>query len=157
MSTLPSYSAALERLVKFQAAALLSSGEDLQARIESLIRSRLSNHSQDFILSILDEHLTIKRYAHDQRPKEYGMYLKLLHGRENADEEMDDWGADGPWIGPLKWFHCTYLSDIGIGFAGGEELTAMSNSIDAPFPMYLCQGMIYYDGMYYGDWELQNL
>jgi hypothetical protein len=85
------------------------------------------------------------------------MYLKLLHGRESADEEMNDWGSDGPWIGPLKWFHCTYLSDIGFGFTGGEELTTLSHSIDVPFPIYLCQGMIYYDGMYYGDWELQNL
>ena len=50
------------------------------------------------------------------------MYLKLLYGRDMADEEMDDWGPDGPWIGPLNYFHCTYLSDIGIGFAGGRRI-----------------------------------
>lgn len=157
MNTMSAYSTALDQLVKIQAAALLSSGDNFQPRLEALICGRLANHSQDFILSILEDHLTIKRYTHDQLPKTSGMYLKLLHGRENADEEMNDWGSDGPWVGPLKWFHCTYLSDIGFGFVGGEELAPLSYSIDAPPPIYFCQGMIYYDGTYYGDRELQNL
>lgn len=157
MGALSVFEEALGQLVKVQAEALFSSGDDFQTRLEALIRGRISSHPQDFILSVFEEHLTIKRYTHERRPRESGMYLKLLHGRENADAEMNDWGPDGPWIGPLKWFHCAYLSDICIGFAGGEELTAMSHSIDIPSPMYLCQGMIYYDGMYYGDWELQNL
>ena len=157
MNTSPTYNAALEQLVKLQTEAILSSGDDFQTRLEMLVRRRLCNQSQQLVISVLEDHLTIKRYMHDKLPEMPGMYLKLLHGRQSADEEMNDWGADGPWIGPLKWFHCTYLSDIGLGFAGGEELTALSHSIDVPLPIYFCQGMIYFDGMYFGDWELQNL
>lgn len=157
MSVQSSYRDAFEQLVKVQVIALLSSGDDVQTRLEALIRSRMGSQSQDLIRSIFEDHLTIKRYSHDQQPQTSGMYLKLFHGRENANEEMNDWGADGPWIGPLKWFHCTYLSDIGLGFAGGEEITTLSYSMEIPLPIYFCQGMIYFDGMYYGDWELQNL
>ena len=30
------------------------------------------------------------------------MYLRLYHGRVDPDQEMDDWGFDGPTFGPLS-------------------------------------------------------
>lgn len=151
------YSNALANVTKAQIKAILSGGKGLQDRLDSLIQNQLKSLPQDFILAAAANHELLKRHIHDLKPTEPGMYLKLLHGRAVADEEMDDWGEDGPWIGPLNWFHCTYLSDIGIGFAGGEELTSQSYNIEIPSPIYLYQEMIYYDGMYYGSWEFQNM
>lgn len=28
-------------------------------------------------------------------------YLHLFHGRKDPNQQMDDWGEDGPYIGPL--------------------------------------------------------
>jgi hypothetical protein len=30
------------------------------------------------------------------------LYLELYHGRDNVNDDMDDWGFDGPIIGPLE-------------------------------------------------------
>ena len=157
MSSHIDYSSALENLAKAQVKAMLSLGEEFQERLKSLIQGHLKCRPQDFIFATAAGHELLKRHIHVPKPTVPGMYLKLLHGRAAADEEMDDWGADGPWIGPLKWFHCTYLSDIGIGFDGGEELVSQSYNVEIPSPIYLYQEMIYCDGMYYGSWELQNL
>ena len=151
------YSSALANVTKAQLKAILSGGEGFNERLESLIQNQLKTRPQSFILAAAANYELLKRHTHDLKQTEPGMYLKLLHGRDMADEEMDDWGPDGPWIGPLNYFHCTYLSDIGIGFAGGEELVSQSYNIEIPSPIYLYQEMIYYDGMYYGSWELQNM
>ncbi|MGA8147493.1 MAG: hypothetical protein WB870_07955 [Gallionellaceae bacterium] len=151
------YSSALTKVAKAQAMAILSGGEGLQERLEFIFQNHLKCRPQDFILAAAADYELVKRHTHELKPTAPGMYLKLLHGRAAADAEMDDWGKDGPWIGPLNWFHCTYLSDIGIGFAGGEELASQGYNIDIPSPIYLYQEMIYYDGMYYGSWELQNM
>lgn len=151
------YSSALANVAQAQAKAILSGGEGLQERLEFIFQNHLKCRPQDFILTAAANHELLKRHTHDLKPTEPGMYLKLLHGRAVANEEMEDGGSNGPWIGPLKWFHCTYLTDIGIGFAGGEELDSQGYNIDIPSPIYLYQEMIYYDGMYYGSWELQNM
>lgn len=151
------YTNALAQVAKAQVKALLSSGNGFQEKLVALIQDHLKIKPQDYILTVATNHELLRRHTHDLKPTILGMYLKLLHGRAVVDEQMDDWGTDGPWIGPLKWFHCTYLSDIGIGFAEGEELTSQSYSIDTASPIYLYQEMIYYDGMYYGSWELQNI
>lgn len=64
------------------------------------------------------------------------MYLKLFHGRTNPDEEMDDWGIDGPIIGPayISW---TY----------GAVRFNMEHLI-------MLDSMIYFNGIYYGDFEI---
>ena len=41
------------------------------------------------------------------------MYLRLFHGRTDPQQDMDDWGSDGPVLGPYKFAHRTYP-----GFAG---------------------------------------
>ena len=43
-------------------------------------------------------------------------YMKLFHGRNTPDEDLDDWGADGPIIGPLQWVHTTYGATIRLAF-----------------------------------------
>ena len=68
-----------------------------------------------------------------------GVYIELLHGRKTPDEVMDDFGPDGPVFGPFEWVHTTYGCDIKLGDDG--ELQDKD-------------GLVYYDGMWYGDWSV---
>lgn len=40
------------------------------------------------------------------------VYIYLFHGRDTITEELDDWGSEGPTIGPFKYVQITYMSDI---------------------------------------------
>jgi hypothetical protein len=55
------------------------------------------------------------------KPRRPGMYLGLFHGRETPMEKMAGWGFPGPSIGPLKWVHTTYATDIKIEFESAED------------------------------------
>jgi hypothetical protein len=156
MNSQSNYSEALNQLVDAQLLSLFTLGRGSEALLRRLVEKNLKNQPDDFLISVSAEFELVKRHTLLSKPTIPGMYLKLLHGRKIVDQEMDDWGDDGPWIGPLEWFHCTYLTDIGMGFVGGEELSPMQLSDDFPSPMHLYEGLFYYDGMYYGDWELQH-
>ena len=65
-------------------------------------------------------------------------YLKLWHGRRSLDEDLDGWGSDGPIFGPFPFFHLTYASEIRFG----ED-----------FHLEIISGMVWYDGIFYGDWS----
>ena len=71
------------------------------------------------------------------------LYIRLFHGRENIDEPLDDWGEDGPVFGPYRYIHTTYAHHVKMGHN--------SNDVD---DLQLAGDMIYYDGMYYGDWSI---
>lgn len=73
-----------------------------------------------------------------------GVYLHLFHGRKTVDEQLEDWGEDGPVIGPLDFAHTTYASDIKIR----EEESGENGWLD------IIEGMVYYNGMFYGDWSV---
>ncbi len=68
-------------------------------------------------------------------------YLKLFHGRASPDEEIDDWGVDGPIFGPFPFFHTTYGTDIKFNEDEGALLT-------------IVDGFVHYNGMYYGCWSV---
>jgi hypothetical protein len=40
------------------------------------------------------------------------IYLKLMHGRDDPEQQMDDWGFDGPVLGPLEAVHFTYTTHV---------------------------------------------
>ena len=151
------YSFALNQLARAQASILLTQADDLSDCLTEYIKRGLKDMPPDYLMAAHEEHQLLARHTHDESPSRPGMYLKLLHGRRSVREGMGDWGADGPWIGPLKWFHCTYLSSIGIGFDDGGEIASMSSGGDLPSPMFLSEGLLYFKGVYYGDWELQTL
>lgn len=79
-----------------------------------------------------------------------GVYLYLFHGRKDPNEQMDDWGEQGPILGPLDYFHTTYSSNPKIAWSenGREVGNAMLDLVD---------DMIFYDGMYYGDWSVTTI
>lgn len=67
------------------------------------------------------------------------VYIHLFHGRTDINADMNDWGSIGPEFGPFPYVHTTYNDHLKFG----ED--SMLRSID---------DMIYYDGIYYGDWSV---
>jgi hypothetical protein len=156
MKNQPNYSEALNQLVDAQLLSLFTLGSGAEAQLRKLIENNLKRYPDDYLISVSAEFDLLKQHTSSGYPDMPGMYLKLLHGRTFVGQKLNNWGEEGPWIGPLEWFHCTNLSDIGIGFVSGEELSPMQFDDDYPSPMYLYQSFIYYDGVYYADWELQR-
>jgi hypothetical protein len=72
-----------------------------------------------------------------------GVYLELFHGREGLEEQMDNWGAKGPVLGPFQWVHTTYCADWKIITLDGLDGGGM-----------FVLDMLYYDHVYYGDWSV---
>lgn len=87
--------------------------------------------------------------AHEHRPTKPGVYLYLMHGRKDPEQDMDDWGLEGPYIGPLRNMHTTYASTLHLKFADGKETGPLY-----PEVMCIADDMLYWDGVYYGDWSV---
>ncbi len=77
------------------------------------------------------------------------MYVRLFHGRKHPNEKLDDWGKDGPIIGPVgvSWTYGT-LKLHGIDSDGNwtdmEEVATSGPMAD----------LIHCGGMHYGDMEV---
>lgn len=72
------------------------------------------------------------------------VYLELLHGRKSPREQLDDWGEDGPILGPLRWVHTTYATDVKCCPHGEVDGIALP----------VVEDLLHYDGMFYGDWSV---
>jgi hypothetical protein len=71
------------------------------------------------------------------------LYIRLFHGRTDPNQDMDDWGSDGPVLGPYKFVHTTYAYHIKLG-----------KPDDDCDELFVYEDMLYYDGIYYGDWSV---
>lgn len=83
-------------------------------------------------------------------PKKPGMYLHLYHGRTDPTADMEDWGEEGPYFGPLKEVMITYLSAIRLVGLDGRDTEPLTTGSLLGF----YDDMIYYSGVYYGDWSV---
>lgn len=76
--------------------------------------------------------------------------LQLFHGRTDPKQDMTDWGTVGP-VFLVTYVHTTYGSDIKLGIphvVAGEEAAGDGDlEVDD-------QGLVYYDGVWYGDWSV---
>lgn len=140
-----------------RAKEISSRGETADKEIEAILNDVLSREHEDILTNLEESFSLFQRHTHQHLPQNPGIYLKLLHGRTPADCLLEDWGDDGPWIGPLKWFHCTYLSTFSLGFSDGGEFLSTGYDHKMPNPIYFYNDMIYFDGVYYGDWEIQAI
>jgi hypothetical protein len=70
------------------------------------------------------------------------MYLELFHGRNDPNEDMEDWGFEGPVIGPFTNAHITYNTHIKL----------WSKRLNKTFKVTFHGDMIEYDGKWFGDW-----
>jgi hypothetical protein len=75
------------------------------------------------------------------------VWVELFHGRDSEDEELDDWGFDGPVVGPFDFVQNTY----GIDIRGIRKSKDNEEEIHE-FPMK--DGLIQYDGKWYGDYSV---
>lgn len=83
----------------------------------------------------------------DVRVDRPGVYVHLFHGRTDPAQNMEDWGSDGPILGPFQYVHITYKGDVKLGGEPDDTVT--------PWPvLQYADDMIYYDGVYYGDWAM---
>lgn len=71
------------------------------------------------------------------------VYIHLFHGRSDPDKSMDDWGDDGPVLGPFEYVQITYLQTLRLGLPDGGD--GWIRKVD---------DMLYYDGVYYGDLDI---
>jgi hypothetical protein len=71
------------------------------------------------------------------------VYIRLFHGRTDPGKDMDDWGLDGPVFGPFEFVHTTYSLHVKCGKTDGNC-----------FELHCFEDMLYYDGVYYGDWSV---
>lgn len=151
------YHDALSHMAEKKVLALLSHEDQLSSALTELVSRSLEALPSEIVLNAAKEHDLLKRHTHYMSPPLPGLYLKLLHGRASPNREMEDWGSDGPWIGPLGSFHCIYTSGVGMIFRGGEELSPMSPNETVVPPLYVYGQLVYHDGIYYGDFELRNI
>ena len=70
---------------------------------------------------------------------EANTYLRLYHGRKSLDEKLDDWGWNGPVLGPYESVQFTYGTHIKM------------HKVDHFEDLVLVEDLIFYDGYYYGD------
>jgi hypothetical protein len=74
------------------------------------------------------------------------VYVELFHGRTDPDQDMEDWGDRGPILGPFKFVHTTYAGIIHLG--------SMDAPGDSVGDLRVDEDMVYYDGVWYGDWSV---
>lgn len=82
------------------------------------------------------------------------VYLNLFHGRTDPDQDMEDWGTEGPTLGPLNYVHLTYMSSVRIG-CDAEVASRFFKGENEPW-LEQREDMILYDGVYYGDFSISS-
>jgi hypothetical protein len=87
-----------------------------------------------------------------------GLYLGLFHGFKSEAEriKVDDWGADGPMIGPLEYVHTTYACHIKIKFVDSKDAKKYGIKVNSQ-DMGIIDGCVHFNGMQYGDWTVFNV
>ena len=72
------------------------------------------------------------------------LYLRLYHGRNDPQEDLEDWGSEGPVFGPYESIQITYESHIKMHSDSGFDDLAWQ------------EDLVFYDGIYYGDVEIST-
>lgn len=88
----------------------------------------------------------------EDKPPEHGLYIGLFHGRKDPDEQLDDWGCNGPIIGPLKYIHTTYLSHIKLEFIREADSRLYGFNTNEMKELTINDEMVLFQDVWYGDW-----
>lgn len=97
------------------------------------------------------------------------VYLNLFHGRDDPEQNMDDWGFRGPTLGPMLYVQVTYMCEIKFSM----EREAFIKAFPDIAAEWMAKGfsnihndwiehhisaidhdLIPYDGKFYGDWSV---
>lgn len=106
------------------------------------------------------------------------VYLHLFHGRDDPDQEMDDWGFRGPTLGPFLYVQTTYMCDVKFamereafkeafpeiyrewadrGYSNVQGYFDVATGvfwIDHHF--HINKDLLEYKGKFYGDWSVSS-
>jgi hypothetical protein len=86
------------------------------------------------------------------------VYLELFHGRRKKTQQMDDWGSMGPVLGPFRFIQTTYGSHLKCGIpethGPQKKCTGHFPFADEIVDVFLDDDMVYYGGVWYGDWSV---
>lgn len=94
-------------------------------------------------------------YGGDMKGIKPGLYIGLFHGfrNEKEREKADDWGANGPMIGPLRYVHTTYGHDIKLQFR--DEKDSKKYALKDQDHIWVNKNdCVFFDNMEYGDWTV---
>lgn len=89
------------------------------------------------------------------------VFLHMFHGRDTTTEDMEDWGYDGPTLGPFDYIHITYGYDVKYSmeaeaykaaFPEDEKPYIYDGKVEGHFKM--TEGLLCYQGKYYGDFSI---
>ena len=81
------------------------------------------------------------------------LYLHLYHGRRSVDERLESWGADGPWIGPLRSIRITYAHTVKLTFVDPQQAESFGLRINQPW-LNVRNSMMRHGGVWYGEWDV---
>ncbi len=73
------------------------------------------------------------------------VYIQLLHGRDDPNEDMKDWGFDGPTLGPFVAVHFTYRQFI-------RCITDPAQELELELEFH--EDLLVFEDKYYGDFEI---
>jgi hypothetical protein len=94
----------------------------------------------------------------------HGLYLGLLHGRNQLDSPLDGLGYPGPAIGPLCHVRTAYAAHLYLRFAdpatsrlffpdpGAAETEDALIGLQDEVVIDIVNSTIPYDGRFFGDW-----
>lgn len=88
----------------------------------------------------------------------HGMYLGLFHGSKGLERpDMEEWGFEGPVIGPLKYAQTTYCSEVKYAFTHEHCERCKDYGIDEEGSLQIIGDCIEFRGNLYGDWTVFNI
>lgn len=93
------------------------------------------------------------------------VYLHLYHGRKTVDESLEDWGFDGPLIGPLENLHVTYLTHLRATFSSRDHknsffITCLPDErrdTDLEMDVPIKADCIHFNGEFFGDFYVVQM
>lgn len=94
-------------------------------------------------------------YAKLPQPEIGKVYLALFHGRVRPDQQLNDWGFEGPLVGPIRALHVTYQTTYNLFFVDDATAQAFGFPDAEENELEFVNGLLHYKGGYFGDWEIQ--
>ena len=85
------------------------------------------------------------------------LYLELYHGRKDPEQNMEDWGFDGPIIGPLEHMTFTYMNVIRVFFKNKALIGKNGFKSEDDNWVIFQDDLLVFQGNYYGDFSLVDL
>lgn len=95
------------------------------------------------------------------------MQLHMYHGRLSVDQDMDDWGTEGPYLKGVEYIVVTYMSTFRVGFI--DQASFDQAKIETGWPTWdelqleaqfdkdlLVITRLSGEKVHYGDWSLDK-